>query len=210
MNEEIVLPDGPVAASALAAVRESESEPVANHSIRSFLFAELLADHEGATTDSDYDRELLFAACVMHDLGTGSRATGEQRFEVDGADLAAEILTAEGVGAADVDRVWEAIAIHTSAGIAERRGLLAYLTRGGVGIDFGGRAEIVMGRAPAIHAAYPRLEMARSLTDAIVSHAARSAAASPSYSTPGELLRERSRDGITRLELAARDSVWGS
>ncbi len=210
MNPIVELPTGPVARAALAAVTGSESVSVANHSIRSFLFAELLAAHEGSTTDADYNRDLLFAACAMHDLGLGDRAPGEQRFEVEGADLAAEILTANGVGAADVDRVWEAIALHTSAGIAERRGLLAYLTRAGVGIDFGRGAEIVMTHEHSIHEAFPRLEMARALTDAIVDHATRSAAAGAGYSLPGEVLRERRTNGISGLELGAAASVWGS
>ena len=81
----------------------------------------------------------------MHDLGTGDLAKGEARFEVEGADLAAAVLREHGVAEPDVDRVWEAIALHTSPGIAERRGLLAYLTREGVGIDFGRRPEIVVG-----------------------------------------------------------------
>ena len=197
------LPDSAVAKAALAAAKKSESVSIANHSIRSYLFAELLAEHEGATADA-YDRELLFAACVMHDLGAGDRAPGEQRFEVEGADLAAGILTAHGTAAGDVDRVWEAIAVHTSPGIAERRGLLAYLIRGGIGIDFGRRSETVIAHERTIHQAYPRLEMASSLTDAIVRHAARSAVAGPRYATPGELLRERNADGVTAMEITSR------
>jgi hypothetical protein len=152
---------------------------------------------------------LLFAATVMHDLGVGSRASGQQRFEVEGADLAAELLIAHGVSSRDVDRVWEAIAIHTSTGIAERRGLLAYLTREGIGIDFGRQAEVVRDQQEAIHAHYPRLSMVRSLVDAIVEHAARSDAAAPRYSIPGELLHERRQHGVTRMEQAAAQSPWG-
>lgn len=41
--------------------------------------------------------------------------------------------TGHGVAAADVDRVWEeAIALHSSLGIADRRGLLTSLTHKGV------------------------------------------------------------------------------
>lgn len=210
MTLSVNLPDTPVARAALRAVRTSESVSVANHSIRSFLYADLLAKHEGALDDAAYDRGLLFAACVMHDLGTGNKAAGEQRFEVEGADLAAEILTQHAVAAADVDRVWEAIALHTSPGIAERRGLLAYLTREGVRVDFGHKADLVMSQEQQIHAAYPRLDMVRSLTDSIVAHAVRSAAAAPQYSLPGELARERQERGITSLELAASASAWGS
>ena len=48
-------------------------------------------------------------------------ASGIQRFEVDGADMAAKFLTDNGVAARGVDLVWEAIALHSSPGIAERR-----------------------------------------------------------------------------------------
>ncbi|MBJ7290969.1 HD domain-containing protein [Williamsia sp.] len=204
------IPTDPIAIAALQAARSTESESVFNHSVRSYLWAVLLADHENATRDADYDPGLLFAATVMHDLGAGSRAPGRQRFEVEGADLAAALLTDHGVTATDVDRVWEAIAIHTSPGIAERRGLLAYLVREGVGIDFGRQADVVRDHADDIHARYPRLSMVRSLVDAIVDHAARDEAAAPRYSTPGELLRERRENGVTRMELAAAESPWRS
>ncbi|MET1065529.1 MAG: HD domain-containing protein [Arthrobacter sp.] len=154
-----------VARAALAAVTASEGTSVANHSIRSFLFADILAKHEGVLDDAVYDQNLLFSACVMHDLGTGTKAPSEQRFEVEGADLAAEVLIQHRVTAADVDRVWEAIALHNSRGIAERWGLLAYLTRAGIRIDFGDRTDVVMSQAQRIHAEYPRLGMAESLAD---------------------------------------------
>src|SRR6266540_6541402 len=137
MNDILVLPTGPLADASLALVRSTESRPIADHSIRSFIFARLLAEHEGALNDAAYDEELLFAACVMHDLGLGSRAAGQARFEVEGADLAATVLTEHGVAAPEVDRVWEAIALHSSVGIAHRRGLLTYLTHRGVFIDSG-------------------------------------------------------------------------
>ncbi|MCX6470168.1 MAG: HD domain-containing protein [Corynebacteriales bacterium] len=210
MTTSLDLPTDPIAVAAVALARSTESESVFHHSVRSYLWATLLADHENVTHDADYDPGLLFAATVMHDLGVGTRAPGVARFEVEGADLAADLLTRHGVGAHDVDRVWEAIAIHTSPGIAERRGLLAYLVREGVGIDFGRQAEVVAGHEEVVHSRFPRLSMVRSLVDAIVDHAARNDAAAPRYSTPGELLRERRDNGVTRMELAAADSPWRS
>jgi hypothetical protein len=209
MTFSLDLPTGPVAEAALAVVRTSESPAIANHSVRSFLFAQLLAAHEGCLDEAAYDRDLLFAATVMHDLGVGNLAPGAARFEVEGADLAAAVLREHGMPDRDVDRVWEAIALHTSAGIAERRGLLAYLTRGGVGIDFGQDTEIVSGREKEIHAAYPRLAMARSLADEIVRRATGSPAAAPPYSLGAGLLRERQSHGITSIERAAASSPWG-
>lgn len=210
MTRSIDLPDTPAARAALAAVRATVTTPVANHSIRSFLFAELIARHEGVLDDTAYDRDLLFASCLMHDLGTGTNAPGKQRFEVEGADQAAEILTRYGLKAGDVDRVWEAIALHSSPGIAERRGLLAYLTREGIRVDFGHKADLVISQAHHIHAEYPRLDMVKSLADSIVAHAALSTAAAPRYSLPGELARERTERGLTSMEMAASSSAWGS
>lgn len=209
MTDFLALPAGPLADTILATVRDSESAPVANHSIRSFLFARLLAEHEGCLGDDAYDAGLLFAATVLHDLGVGTLAPGRARFEVEGADLAAELLTRHGVAAPDVDLVWEAIALHTSPGIAERRGLLAYLTREGVGIDFGRNAHVVTGRHERIHERHPRLAMVPALVDAIVEHAARAeAAAAPRYSLAGELVRERRENGVTTLEHSVTGSPW--
>src|SRR5437899_9469858 len=137
VNDILILPTGPLAEASLALARSSESQPIVDHSIRSFLLARLLADHEGCLNDVAYDEELLFAATVMHDLGLGEYAQGQARFEVEGADLAAEVLRTHGIPEADVDRVWEAIALHASHGLAERRGLLTYLTHKGVFIDAG-------------------------------------------------------------------------
>jgi hypothetical protein len=209
MTFTLDLPAGPLAEAVLSAARDSESSPVFHHSVRSFFFAQLLAARDGCLADSDYDRDLLFAATVMHDLGAGGLAAGAARFEVEGADLAAGVLRQHGMAESGVDRVWEAIALHTSPGIAERRGLLCYLTREGVGVDFGRNAQVAGAWAGQIHAAYPRLGMARALADAIVAHAARSAAAAPPYTLAGELARERREDGVTRLELAAETSRWG-
>ena len=208
MTFSLDVPAGPLAEAALSIARSSESASVANHSLRSYYFAELLAAHEGCLDDAAYDRDLLFAATVMHDLGAGGLAKGEARFEVEGADLAAAVLREHGVAEPDTDRVWEAIALHTSPGIAERRGLLAYLTREGIGIDFGRRWEIVSAWAPQIHAACPRLMMVPSLVEAIVAQAARCPAAAPRYSIGGELLRERQANGITTMEIAAASSAW--
>jgi hypothetical protein len=191
MNDILVLPTGALADSSLATARSSLSRSLFDHSIRSFLFARLLADHEGCLDDADYDEDLLFAATVMHDLGLGERATGEARFEVEGADLAAAVLRRHGVAERDIDRVWEAIALHASLGIAHRRGLLTSLTHKGVFIDAGRIPDGVSDRLrQEVSNAYPSPAGDRSIADAIVAHAARSDAAAPPGSLAFELLRQ--------------------
>jgi hypothetical protein len=192
MNDILALPTGAIADASLAIARSSVSRPIVDHSVRSFLFARLLADRDGSLHDADYDEDLLFAATVMHDLGLGEQAPGEARFEVEGADLAAAVLRSHGVTERDVDRVWEAIALHSSLGIADRRGLLTSLTHRGVFVDVGRITDSVADRLrQEVLGAYPRPAGDRSIADAIVAHASRSEAAAPPGSLGFELLRQR-------------------
>lgn len=202
------LPDAPAAHAVVDLVRANESPAIANHSMRAFLFATLLADHRGVT---DFDPLLLFFSCVLHDIGLSDLGNRTQRFEVDGADVAAGFLAELGFSATDRATVWEAIALHTSAGIAERRGPVTDLTRCGVGLDFGRDSRCVSDeQAAAIHAAYPRLGMERSLVDEIVAQAQARPEKAPRYTIAGELLRERTASGTTALEQAAALSRWGA
>ena len=192
MADILSLPTGRLVATSLELVRSTESPPIVDHSIRTFLFARLLAEHEGALNDAAYDEQLLFAATVMHDLGLGGHARGHARFEVEGADLAAGVLREHGVPDADVERVWEAIALHSSHGLAERRGLLTYLTYRGVFVDAG---RITDGVAAELRKevlnAYPKPTEGRYLADAIIEHAQKSPAAAPPGSLGAYLLLQQ-------------------
>ena len=192
MNDVLVLPTGRLAHASLELVRSSVRPPIVDHSIRSFLFARMVAEHEGCLTDAAYDEQLLFAATVMHDLGLGEHARGEARFEVEGADLAATVLRNHGVDEADVDRVWEAIALHSCVGIADRRGLLTYLTHKGVFVDIGRLGDGVADRLRReVLNAYPKPADEGYLRDAIVKHATRSDAAAPTGSLAAQLLLQQ-------------------
>ena len=182
-----------------------------NHSVRSYLFARVAAAARGFTAGADYDNELLFLSCVLHDVGLTSQADRGRRFEVDGAEAAVDLLRANGLAAAGAEIVWEAIALHTSAGIAERRAIEVALTRAGIGMDFGSDAELVPDElAERVHDRYPRLDMARCLTDAIIAQAQGHPRKAPPYTLPGELVRERAagRSG-SGLERAAVQGRWG-
>ena len=215
----ITLPSTVLAADALELVLRTESPAIANHSVRSYLFARLLAPHIGLAAGRDFDEELLFLSCVLHDVGLSTLGKRNTRFEVDGADRAAEFLSGQGVEADRVDAVWEAIALHNSFAIAERRGALSSLTYQGVAIDFGGTlglpdthlAAVTAEIGAVIHAAYPRFDMVTSIVDAVADHAAADPRNAPRYTSPGEILRERNDLGITYVEeLAGKESRWGN
>ncbi|MGW0825961.1 HD domain-containing protein [Streptomyces sp. NPDC002845] len=141
-----------------------------NHSVRSYLFARALGQRRGIHAGIDYDDELLFIACVLHDMGLTEQGNGRQRFEVDGADLAAEFLGQRGMSRERIEIVWDAIALHTSGGIANRKRPEVALAQAGIVADVFalGRDELPVGFADSVHRRLPRLGLGTELADAIV------------------------------------------
>jgi hypothetical protein len=190
----LALPDSALCVAALALARRHEHPAIANHSIRTYLHAQLAAGSLGLRVGADYDPEELFVACLLHDLGTAQEYDGSQRFEVEGADGAAAFLDSAGAAADVRQRVWEAIALHTSPGIAERLGPLTRLTRAGVVSDFGRSAVATATQRAEIEARLPRLDIERRLGDAVVRQAVANPAKAPRASWPGGLLQAHLAD----------------
>jgi hypothetical protein len=185
------LPDDPIAARALDLIGAHEHPALVNHSARTYLHAVLAARGLGMAPGADYPDDLLFLACVLHDIGATDAYDGPQRFEVEGADGAARFLTEQGMAAPMVDQVWEAVALHTSPHIAERRGPVTMLTRLGVRADFGATTGGGDTDRTLFEERYPRLEIERVLADAVVAQALRAPDKAPPSSWPGGLLQAR-------------------
>ena len=149
------LPTGEVARKAAQLVRDVSSEALFNHVMRSYLFGALVFDRRGVS----YDRELAFVAAALHDLGlVEAYRTPTERFEVDGADAAQRFLQEQRMPAERVAVVWDAIALHTSVGIATRKRPEIAVTAVGSGLDFTGNGieQIPSGALADILAAFPR------------------------------------------------------
>lgn len=161
------------------------------------MFADRLAQHRGLRAGEDYDGDALFYATVLHDIGLSpSGRQRPDRFEVAGADIAAEFLDSHGVQADTIETVWEAIALHSSNGIASRRGLLCQLCHGGIMLDFGAGSEFLTDEdGAAIHADLPRLALGTTLTSEIVNQAELQPSKRPPASLGDVLFR--SAHGIT-------------
>ncbi|MFJ2821975.1 HD domain-containing protein [Streptomyces toxytricini] len=189
--EAFDLPRTELAAQALHYAAEVEPEVIFRHSVRSYLFARALADHDGMRAGADFDDELVFLSCVLHDLGLSEQGNGDQRFEVDGADLAARFLRARGTGEDAVTVVWDAIALHTSVGIASRKGPEVALAHAGITVDVLGlgRESLPEGFADRVHGAFPRSDLAYEMTDLIARQALANPAKAGPLSFPGQLLR---------------------
>jgi len=81
----VTIPVSDLAKDAEAIAKAAVPAEIFNHSLRSYLFAELIANAKNI----DHDREIVYVASILHDVGmSAARMSDEPPFEVDGADAA--------------------------------------------------------------------------------------------------------------------------
>jgi hypothetical protein len=128
----IRIPDSRMAREITELVRETASPLLFHHSSRVYYFGALAGQRRGLA----FDPELLYCACMFHDMGLTHRHRSDCcRFEVDGANAARDFLLGHGIGAQDLDLVWTAIALHTTPGIPEFMHPVVALVTAGVEMD---------------------------------------------------------------------------
>jgi HD domain len=148
------IPDTPLAKEATETARASEPAEIFNHSLRAFLFAELIAKSKALS----HDVEAVYVAAILHDTGlTPAHMSGSQRFEVDGANLSRKILASHGVSRSRADLIWDAISLHDQGDIARWKATEVTLVNAGVAADFGAYLdEMKRGDVIAVLRAAPR------------------------------------------------------
>jgi hypothetical protein len=159
--QAIDLPRDPVACAASAAAMELQPAWLANHCLRSYAWASLLALERGQM----HDKSLLFVACMLHDLGLTPSAANpaDECFTLRGARKAAEILGETGATKPQVDCVCEAITLHLNIEVGVEQGIEAHLLQAGAGFDVVGQRynEIPAAVRQPVLERYPRLGMKR-------------------------------------------------
>jgi HD superfamily phosphodiesterase len=129
---EVRVPDSRLAHEITELVRDTESRLLFDHSSRVYYWGALAGKHRGLT----FDPELLYAGAMFHDMGlTPSHGTRQERFEVDGANVARDFLQRHGIPQRDVNTVWTAIALHTTPGIPQHMHPVVALVTVGVEMD---------------------------------------------------------------------------
>jgi hypothetical protein len=164
------LPDTAAALGAWRLARDTSADFLLNHSARTFVFASLVFAKDGIKVDE----ELCFIASVLHDVGlTEMFASASNRFEVDGADVAKDYLARAGFSDADAETAWDAIALHSSVSIAERKSPIVASVAIGAACDVvGARLDrLDDGEVRATLDAFPRLGMNRRFTAAVLDYA---------------------------------------
>jgi hypothetical protein len=149
--------------------RERSPAFLFNHVARSWLFAARLAALEQVA----HDAEVLAVSTLLHDLGLTDHVSGPNRFEVNGAGVAAAFVREHGFDDRRAQLVWDSIALHATPSISAFKEPEVALCARGIGIDFGTPDNEVLGAAAIAStvAAAPRLDMKRRFT-ACVCHMA--------------------------------------
>jgi hypothetical protein len=129
---QAAIPDSKLARAVTEFVRDTETELLFNHSSRVYQFGALAGVRRGLS----FDRELLYAGAMFHDVGLmPSHSSAQERFEVDGANAAQDFLRSHGVPEEDVYTVWTAIALHTTPGVPVHMHPVVALVTAGVEMD---------------------------------------------------------------------------
>src|SRR5450755_1199678 len=130
----VAIPDSYLARQATEQSRDVETEHVFRHSVRSFVFAELIA----RARKIEHDTELVYISCVLHDIGLSEQySTAHTRFEVDGANHAKKFLLANGATSDHARIAWDAVALHPTYGLARYKDPEVKLVSAGVITDVG-------------------------------------------------------------------------
>ena len=155
ITDGIKIPDSKMAREVTQIVRLMESDLLFNHSTRAYFWGALAGQRKGLK----YDPELLYTAAMFHDIGlTQSFRESQLRFEVDGANAARDFLQSHGIAERDIDKVWTAIALHTTLGIPEHMDPEIALLQDGVGMDVVGLGyeKYTDNQRDTVVVAYPR------------------------------------------------------
>ena len=172
----VTVPDTALCNAALDLLEASSPEFLCTHCLRTYIFGSLAVRGIGR---SIVDEEAAFCSAVLHDLGLVPAYLGENRFEVDGADAARKFCSKHRVSPERADLVWEAIAVHTSTGIASRMAAEIALVHLGAGLElFGlGLDHVPPQVIEEVLDKYPRLDFKAEFRKLLVKHCRRNSAA---------------------------------
>jgi hypothetical protein len=157
------VPDTALARAVEAVARERQSPAMMAHAFRSVAFAHAVA----ALDEIDVDPELLWCACLMHDVALESPEPG-QCFAVRGGRIARDTALAAGASAKTAQMLGDAVSRHPTPGLdVDFHPLPAVLTAGALVDVLGHRLDDM---DPAfvceVLAAYPRQGFAGALARA--------------------------------------------
>jgi len=163
-------PDSTLTCAAEVLARRQLSPALLNHSYRTYAFGAALGELENV----DVDRELLFAAALLHDIGLPTPVP-QVDFTRASARVARDVAEDVGLSTAATNILRTAITLHHSPGVSLAHGPVAYLLSAGAGLDVAGLRswQLPPDLLATVTAAHPRLGFKREFTAAFRTEAAR-------------------------------------
>ena len=179
----VEVPPSSSIASALAFAQQHLTQGVFNHVARTAYWALILAAKVPPFADSTLDKESLVLICILHDMGLSFETpqeleglTTDKRFEIDGANIARDFIRShvdrDLWDDAKIERLWFAIALHTTPSIGRHAAPEIALAGMAVEADFAGpfwspspgratEAWITVDEYRAVTALFPRVDFNR-------------------------------------------------
>ncbi len=161
-----LMPDEtPLVRDALDFADATQNAEIMQHSWRTYLWGMLL----GGYRRLDIDREILFSASILHDVGLASGRLSEPCdccFAIYGAERCRHHLVGKGHDRAKTRRIADAIGVHLNAYVSERvHGVEAHLLSRGAMCDVFsmGRRRIDGQTRREVFASYPKGDLVAAL-----------------------------------------------
>lgn len=161
----VAVPDTELVEQAIRLAREHYAPYLFNHSMRSWLFAVLLAQAQG----TPHDAEVLAVTAILHDIGLTAAFAGPLRFEVEGANAARAFARRHGVDERRAQLVWDGVALNSTPSIALHKEVEVALATAGIGVDWGGWGldKVAEQQVGSIVSEFPRLQMKKEFARAV-------------------------------------------
>jgi hypothetical protein len=123
-------PDSSLTRAAEALARRRLSPALLNHSYRTYAFAAAL----GELQNLDVDRELLFAAALLHDVGL-PRTVDDVDPALPSALAVRDVAEQVGLSTAATNILLGAVTLRHTSGVTLAHGEVAYLLSAGAALD---------------------------------------------------------------------------
>lgn len=167
------VPDTLAARGALALAEQYQSPAVTAHALRSWLWAEAFAVVDGIR---NLDRELLYVAAVLHDIGTvGEFDNHRLSYEHAGGHVGVALTAGAGWEQSRRERVLEVIVRHNWPSVDPTMDAEGYLLETATGLDISGARPDALPEdfRREVLAAHPRGALAAEFGACVVDQAAR-------------------------------------
>ena len=166
---DIPVPQDDVSAATWRWAHRSLPDYLLTHSVRSYCWGAAIAAGEGW----NFDRQILWAASLMHDVGLRTMSKNTMCFEVEGAEIARRFLEGAGLPRDAADRVATAIVLHMQPAVTLTDAVESVLLDRATGLDVRGvDYALVDAVRPRVVRDFPRRDFDRHFLAAIAREAA--------------------------------------